>query len=86
VAWTPVVVSIVAIGMTLLVLALRVAAPRVPAPARLAVRRSTGHFAATALLVDDSYRTIVRFYAPVVVLFLMVAVHQALRTAAAAGH
>lgn len=84
VAWIPVVLSIVAIGMALLVLAMRVAAPRLRARARLAAASVYGTaFAATALLVDLSYRTIVCFYTPVVVLILMVAAHQAWRTRSA---
>ena len=84
VAWMPVVLSIAVIGMALLALALRVAAPRLPAWARRTVAAVYGvAFAATALFVDDSYRTIVRFYAPVVVLFLMVAARQALKSRSA---
>jgi hypothetical protein len=81
VAWMPVPLSIAAIGMSLLALALRVAAPRVPSPARrLAVAAYGAAFAMIVLLVDESYRTIVCFYAPVVVLFLIVAARQAART------
>jgi hypothetical protein len=77
----PVVLSIVVIGMALLDLALRVAAPRLPASARRAVSAAYGAaFAATVLLVDESYRTIVRFYAPVLVLFLVVAGRRALQS------
>jgi hypothetical protein len=81
IAWMPVSLSIAAIGMSLLALALRVAAPRVPSTARrLAVAAYGAAFAVTVLLVDESYRTIVCFYAPVVVLFLIVAARQAART------
>ena len=79
-AWMPVALSIAAIGTALLGLALRVAAPGVPhrPVARRAVYAVA--FALTVLLVDESYRTIVCFYAPVVVLFLVVAAREALRT------
>jgi hypothetical protein len=40
-------------------------------------------FAAVALLVDESFRTIVLFYAPTLVLFLIVAAWQAARTRSA---
>lgn len=80
-AWMPVAVSIAVIGMALLELALRVAAPRLAAPARRAITGVYGAaFILTVLLVDESYRTIVCFYAPVVVLFLIVATRQAVRT------
>jgi len=84
VAWMPVALSIVVVGMALLALALRVAAPRVPAPARRTVTAAYGiAFAGTVLLVDESYRTIVCFYAPVVLVFLVVAGRQALRSRSA---
>jgi hypothetical protein len=84
VAWMPVALSIAATGMALLALALRVAAPGLPASARRTVTVAYGAaFAATVLLVDLSYRMIVCFYAPVVVLFLVVAGRQALQTRSA---
>ena len=84
VAWTPVVLSIAVVGAALLALALRIAAPRLPASARRTLAAAYGAaFATTALFVDDSYRTIVRFYAPVVVLFLLVAGRQALKSRSA---
>jgi hypothetical protein len=83
-AWMPVALSIAVIGTALLVLALRVAVPRLPASARRAVGGMYGAaFALTVLLVDSSYRTIVCFYAPVVLLFLVVAVREAVRTGSA---
>lgn len=79
-AWMPVALSIAVIGTGLLVLALRVAAPGVSASARRGIGVAyCAAFALTVLLVDSSYRTIVCFYAPVVVLFLVVATRQALR-------
>ena len=81
VAWMPVALSIAVIGAALLALALRVAAPRVPPAARRLIGAVYfAAFALTVLLVDESYRTIVCFYAPVVLLFLVVAVREAVRT------
>jgi hypothetical protein len=83
-AWMPVALSIAVIGAALLALALRVATPGVPASARRFIATAYAVvFALTVLLVDESYRTIVCFYAPVVVLFLVVAARQALRTRSA---
>ena len=80
-AWMPVALSIAVIGTALLVLAFRVAAPRVPPSVRRGIGAVYGiAFALTVLLVDSSYRTIVCFYAPVVLLFLVVAVRQAVKT------
>jgi hypothetical protein len=79
-AWVPVVLSILVVACTLLELGIRVAARRVAPRARLAVVAAYGAaFAAIALLVDASFGTIVRFYAPILVLFLIVAAHQAWR-------
>jgi uncharacterized protein DUF6962 len=80
-AWMPVAVSIAVIGMALLTLALRVAAPRVTAATRRVIAAVYGAaFVLTVLLVDESYGTIILFYAPVVVLFLLVATREAVRT------
>ena len=80
-AWMLVAISIAVIGMALLGLAVRVAAPRLAAPARRAITGAYGAaFVLTVLLVDESYGTIILFYAPVVVLFLIVAARQAVRT------
>ena len=81
VAWMPVSLSIAVLGAALLALALRVAVPSGPPAARRLI--AGAYFAAftlTVLLLDESYRTIVCFYAPVVLLFLVVAVRQAVRT------
>ena len=81
VAWMPVALSIAVIGAALLALALQVAAPGVSrSPRRLIAGAYFAAFALTVLLVDESYRTIVCFYAPVVLLFLLVAVREAMRT------
>ena len=80
-AWVPVSLSIVAVGTALLTLALRVAAPRLPATALRALAAAYGGaFASVVLFVDQSYRTIVWFYGPVVALFLVVAGRQAIKS------
>jgi hypothetical protein len=80
-AWVPVVLSIVVVASALLDLGLRVSAPRLPAPARLAIVAAyAGAFVAVTLLIDASYGVIVRFYSPVLVLFLVAALVQAART------
>jgi len=81
VAWIPVVLSILVVAAALLEVGLRVAAPRLPAlPRGAIVAAYAGAFAAVALLVDESYATIVRFYAPTVFLFLVVAGRQAVQS------
>lgn len=73
-AWVPVVLSILVVASTLLDLALDVSVPRLPPRARYAIVGTyAALFATVALLVDTSFGTIVRFYAPVVLLFLVVA-------------
>jgi hypothetical protein len=85
IAWIPVVLSILVVAAALLDLGLRVSAPRLPPPIhRAIVAIYAAAFAAVALLVDESYRTIVLFYAPTLVLFLVVAAWQAARTRSAA--
>jgi hypothetical protein len=78
--WVPVVLSILVIAAALLELGLRVSTPRLPPPARHAIVATyAGVFAAVALLIDASFSTIVRFYAPIVFLFLIVAGRRAVR-------
>ncbi len=80
-AWIPVALSILVVAAALLELGLRILAPR-PAPLvrRSIVVRYAAGFAAVVLFVDESFSTIVRFYAPALVFFLIVAVRQAIRT------
>ncbi len=81
IAWIPVVLSIVVITAALLDLGLRVSAPRLLPRARRAMAATyAAAFAAVALLVDESFRTIVLFYGPTLVLFLIAAGWQAVRT------
>jgi MFS family permease len=81
IAWAPVVLSILTVAATLLWLALSVLAPW------LARRIARGlllvyclSFAVVALLLDDSFGGIVRFYGPVLILILIAAAVQAVRT------
>jgi hypothetical protein len=84
IAWIPVVLSILAVAAALLDLGLRISAPRLPPRVRRAmVATYAAAFAAVALLVDESFRTIVLFYAPTLVLILIVAGWQAVRTRSA---
>ena len=81
ITWVPVVLSILAVAAALLDLGLRVAAKRLPPRARHAiVALYATSFASVALLIDASFTTIVRFYAPILVLFLVVAARQAVRS------
>jgi hypothetical protein len=83
-AWIPVILSILATSATLLDLFFRVTTPRLPPLVRRAIVAAyAAAFAAVTLLVDASYRTIILFYAPAVVLFLVAATGQAVRTRSA---
>jgi len=79
--WLPVAFSILVVAATLLELGVSLLAPRLPAPVRRAlVAVYAVSFAAVVLLVDESFSSIVRFYAPTLVLVLVAAVRQAVRT------
>jgi hypothetical protein len=81
IAWAPVVLSIVTVAATLLWLALSLLVPRLsPALARVLLLVYCGAFLTIALLVDDSFGGIVRFYGPALILMLVAAVIQAART------
>jgi hypothetical protein len=80
-AWVPVVLSIVTVAATLLWLALSLLVPRLsPGVTRGLLLVYCVAFAAVALLVDDSFTGIVRFYGPVLILVLIAAAVQAART------
>jgi hypothetical protein len=84
IAWVPVVLSIVAVAATLLWLALSLLAPRLSAGiTRSLLLVYCVTFAAVALLVDDSFTGIVRFYGPVLILILIAATVQAARARSA---
>jgi hypothetical protein len=80
IAWIPVSLSIVLAAAALLELALRVLAPGLGDQARrLVVAAYAAVFAAVVLLVDESFGSIVRFYAPALLIFLVGAVARATR-------
>ncbi len=79
-AWIPVSVSIMVVSCSLLSLGLRVLVPALSRRVRLLlVAPYCISFAYVVLFVDESYATIVRFYAPTLILFLIAAVREALR-------
>jgi hypothetical protein len=79
--WIPVVLSIIVVAALLLDLALSLLAPRFPVRARRAfVAVYASSFAVVALLVGDSFSSIVRFYAPALILALGAAALEAVRT------
>ena len=81
-AWVPVSLSILVVAATLLALGVRVLAPGISRNVRRGVvALYAAAFAGVALFVDDSYGTIVRFYAPTLILFLIAAVREVMRGA-----
>ncbi|HEY7568964.1 MAG TPA: hypothetical protein VH762_15400 [Gemmatimonadaceae bacterium] len=84
-AWVPVSLSIMLVSCTLLALGLRVLVPALSASVRrLLVAVYCVSFVYAVLFVDESYGTIVRFYAPTLILFLIAAVREAVRQSARA--
>lgn len=84
VVWILVALSIVVVAATLLDLALRVLAPRLPPAARRWIVAVYGAGSAgLVLFVDESFATVVRFYGPALALALVAAVQQAVRTRSA---
>ncbi len=84
IAWIPVMLSILVVAATLLELCLRVLGPGLPPLVRRSIVATyAAGFAAVVLLVDESFSTIVRFYAPTLVLFLIAAARQAIRSRSA---
>jgi hypothetical protein len=80
-AWVPVALSIVLVASTLLGLGLHLLAPKIGEAVRRAlVAVYAIGFAVTVVLLDDSFTSIVRFYAPALVLVLVAAAVQAFRT------
>jgi len=80
IAWIPVVVSIIVAGAIMLELGLRFLVPALPAPVRRSIVATyAAGFAGVVLLVDESFTSIVRFYVPPLILFLVAAGHQAIR-------
>lgn len=80
IAWIPVSLSIVVVATTLLSLGLRLLTSRLsPVIRKPIVAIYALCFAFVVLFVDESYGTIVRFYGPTLVLFLIAATLQALQ-------
>ena len=80
IAWIPVSLSIVLAAAALLELGLRVLAPALSGRTRRrAVTVYAAAFAAVVLLVDESFRSIVRFYVPALLLCLVGATVRAIR-------
>jgi hypothetical protein len=78
IAWIPVSLSILTVASALLSLGLRLLVPQLPTRVRrIVVAIYALSFAFVVLFVDESYGTIVRFYAPTLILFLIAAVRQA---------
>ena len=85
IVWIAVALSILVVAAALLELGLRILTPRLaPLLRRSIVVTYAAGFAAVVLFMDESFSTIVRFYAPALVFFLIVAVRQAIRTRSAA--
>jgi len=79
-AWIPVSLSILTVATCLLALGLRLLWPQLSTRVRrFIVVIYALSFAFVVLFVDESYGTIVRFYAPTLILFLIAAVRQAMR-------
>jgi hypothetical protein len=80
IAWIPVSLSIVVAAVALLELGLCVLAPRLGEGTRHRVVAVYGAaFATVVVLVDESFGSIVRFYVPALLLFLIAASRQAVR-------
>lgn len=80
-AWKPVALSIVVAGATMLNLGLSLLLPRLaPALRGLIVLSYAAAFAAVVLFVDDSFPSIIRFYVPTLILLLLAAARQAVRS------
>jgi hypothetical protein len=80
IAWIPVAVSIIVAGAIMLELGLRFLVPALPAPVRRSIVATyAAGFAGVVLLVDESFTSIVRFYVPPLMLFLVASGYQAVR-------
>lgn len=81
IAWIPVTLSIIVAGAIMFELGLRFLVPALPAPARRSIVATyAAGFAGVVLLVDESFTSIVRFYLPPLILLLVAAGHQAIRS------
>jgi hypothetical protein len=80
IAWLPVALSTVVASAAMLQLALLILVPRLPPGGRRAIVATYAvAFAGVVVLVDESFTSIVRFYVPALVLFLLGAARQAIR-------
>jgi hypothetical protein len=80
-AWVPVVLSIVVAASAMLDLSLRLLLPRIQFHVRRSIVAAYAvGFAVVALLVHESYSNIVYFYTPALVLLLIAAGRQAIRS------
>jgi hypothetical protein len=72
IAWIPVALSILVAAATMLDLGLRLLAPRLPSAGRRAILGVySAAYLVVVLLVDESFASIVRFYGPALLLFLV---------------
>jgi hypothetical protein len=79
VAWIPVALSIMVAAASMLELALRILVPALSSRSRMAIiAMYSGVFSAIVLLVDESFESIVRFYVPALLLFLIASIRQAI--------
>lgn len=84
IAWIPVALSILVVAATLLWLTVRILTPRCPPALRRGIVAAyVAAFAAVVLVVDESFSSIVRFYAPALLLFLLAAVREAIQARSA---
>jgi len=82
--WMLVALSILVVAARVLDLGLAILAPRLrPTPRRAIVGAYAVGFAGVVLLVNESFTTIVRFYAPTLTFILITAVLQAIRARSA---
>lgn len=81
IAWSPVVLSIVLAAAVMLELGLRILLPRLPVVAhRAVIAVYAAGFAGVALLVDQSFTSIVYFYVPALLLLLVATSAQAIHS------
>ena len=80
-AWVPVALSIVVAASAMLELSLRLLLPRMPLRARRAIVATyAASFTVVVFLVDESFSSIVYFYTPALILLLIAAGQQAIRS------
>jgi hypothetical protein len=81
IAWLPVALSILVAAAAMLELALRILVPSLPPSGRRAILAAyAAGFIGVVLLVDESFTSIVRFYVPALILFLIGSGRQAIQS------